>query len=128
MYWFRWHVPPVSTVPPQENVGAMHGIELGFVFGNLDLTAVPHSRTTNQRELAQRRLLSRRIMDAWLSFAHTGNPNPTRHPGVPTWPSYAVPRRATMVWNVTPQIVDAPRDGERALWNAQSFSTWDFTP
>ena len=128
MYWFRWHVPYVKSLPPQENVGAMHGIELGFVFGNLDLTAVPRSRTTNTHELAERRLLSNRIMDAWLSFARTGNPNAMHDPGVPTWPSYTVPKRATMSWNVAPQIVDAPLDGERALWDAESFNTWDFTP
>ena len=128
MYWFRWHVPYVKRLPPQENVGAMHGIELGFVFGNLDLTAVPRSRTTNKRELAERRLLSNRIMDAWLSFARTGNPNAMHDPGVPIWPSYTVPKRATMSWNVAPQVVDAPLDGERALWDAETFSAWDFTP
>jgi para-nitrobenzyl esterase len=128
MYWFRWHVPSVKGLPPQENVGAMHGIELGFVFGNLDLTAVPRSRTTNKRELADRRLLSNRLMDAWLSFARTGDPNSRHDPGVPAWPSYSMPKRATMSWNATPQIIDAPQDAERALWDAESFNVWDFTP
>jgi para-nitrobenzyl esterase len=128
MYWFRWHVPYEPGLPPQQNLGAIHGIELGFVFGNLDLTSVPHSATTDPRERAARRLLANRIMDAWLSFARSGDPNAYRDRGVPSWPSYDRPARATMTWNLVPQVVAAPRDDERALWGRETFDTWDFTP
>ena len=128
MYWFRWHVPYARGLPPQQNLGAIHGIELGFVFGNLDLTSIPHSATNDPRERAARRRLSNRIMDAWLSFARSGDPSAGHDPGVPTWPSYSLPRRATMAWNLTPRMLAAPADDERALWTRESFDTWDFTP
>jgi para-nitrobenzyl esterase len=128
MYWFRWHVPYEPGLPPQQNLGAIHGIELGFVFGNLDLTSVPHSATTDPREHAARRLLSNRIMDAWLSFARSGDPNAHHDPGVPAWPSYDLPARATLAWNLVPRVLDAPRDDERALWAGETFDSWDFTP
>jgi len=128
MYLFRWHVPFVPGAPAAQNLGAIHGIELGFVFGNLDLATVPHSATKDPVQLAERRLLSDRIMDAWLSFARTGNPNTGRGAGVPAWPAYSAATRATMTWDAAPAIVDAPADAERALWDAESFATWDFTP
>ncbi len=128
MYSFRWHVPYVAGLPPTQNLGAIHGIELGFVFGNLDLTSLPHHATTDPRELRARRLLSNRIMDAWLSFARSGDPSAGHDRGVPSWPSYTAPRRATLVWGLTPRVLDAPQDGERALWAGETFNVWDFTP
>ena len=128
MYLFRWHVPFAAGVPPVQNLGAIHGIELGFVFGNLDLSTVPRSATNDPAQLAERRLLSNRVMDAWLSFARSGDPNAGRGPGVPKWPAYTAPARATMAWDAKPAIVGAPADDERALWDGQSFATWDFTP
>ena len=128
MYWFRWHVPYEPGLPPTQNLGAIHGIELGFVFGNLDLTGIPHSATTDPGERAARRLLANRMMDAWLSFARSGNPSASHDQGVPSWPTYDPRARATMAWNLTPRALDAPGDDERALWAAESFDTWDFTP
>ena len=128
MYLFRWHVPFAAGAPPAQNLGAIHGIELGFVFGNLDLSTVPRSATRDPAQLAERRLLSDRVMAAWLSFARSGDPNAARGTGVPAWPAYGTPARATMAWDATPTIVDAPADDERALWDGESFATWDFTP
>ncbi len=128
MYWFRWHVPFQPGLPPTQNLGATHGIELGFVFGNLDLTGLPHHVATSAREQAARRLLSNRMMDAWLSFARSGDPNAAHDPGVPQWPSYTPAVRATLSWNLLPRVVNAPLDSERALWAGESFNTWDYTP
>jgi len=128
MYLFRWHVPFAPGAPAAQNLGAIHGIELGFVFGNLDLSTVPRSATHDPAQLAERRLLSDRVMDAWLSFARTGDPNATRGAGVPAWQAYAAPSRSTLAWDATPAILGAPADDERALWDGESFATWDFTP
>lgn len=128
MYLFRWHVPFDPAAPPAQNLGAIHAIELGFVFGNLDLSTVPRSATKDPAQLAQRRRLSNRVMDAWLSFARSGDPNAARGAGVPVWPAYTRATRATMAWDATPAILRAPFDDERALWDGQSFAAWDFTP
>jgi para-nitrobenzyl esterase len=54
------------------------------------------------------------MQDAWLAFARTGRP---RAAGLPEWPAYAPPRRATMVFADEPQVVDAPQEVERAVWD-----------
>ncbi|WP_326569639.1 carboxylesterase family protein [Amycolatopsis rhabdoformis] len=64
VYEFAWP-------SPLPGVGAAHGIELGFVFGNLGLSGL--EGPTPPRELAGR------VQSAWVSFAATGDPG---------WPRY----------------------------------------
>ena len=66
-------------VPPTEmgaQLGAYHGSELPYVFGNLET-----SQVYNQTDLD----LSKAIMGYWTRFAKTGNPNGG---GQTEWPSY----------------------------------------
>jgi len=57
-------------------LGAHHGVELAYVFGNL---APPESYNEVDRKL------SHDMMEYWVNFAKTGNPNSK---GLPEWPSY----------------------------------------
>jgi para-nitrobenzyl esterase len=56
------------------------------------------------------------MSDAWIAFARTGNPN---HPGMPTWPTYDAKTRATMVFDVTSQVINDPRTAERKVWEGR---------
>lgn len=58
-------------------LGVHHGVDLAYVFGNMD--ASDGYDDTD-------RALSRTMMDTWVNFARTGNPN---SPGLPDWPAYA---------------------------------------
>jgi carboxylesterase type B len=60
-------------------------------------------------------VLSGQMQDAWLAFARSGRP---RAAGLPEWPAYAPPRRATRVLANPPGLVDAPQESERAVWDA----------
>ncbi len=112
MYRFDWRPDAPAGTPPEQDVGAMHCLELPFVFGTLRFDWIPHATTRDPTELARRRTLSERMMDAWLSFARTGNPN---------WTPYEKTRRTTMLWDDNPHAVGAPADDERALWDAYPF-------
>ena len=57
--------------------------------------------------------LAEKVMDAWLTFARTGDPN---HAGLDPWPAYDTERRATMEFGQSCQVVDAPQDAERRAW------------
>jgi para-nitrobenzyl esterase len=91
-------------------LGACHALEIPFVFGTLANPGV--DKFAGSGPDADK--LSTQMMDAWLAFARTGDPN---HDGASVeWPAYDVDRRATMVFGPDTHVEDAPYDEERALW------------
>jgi len=59
------------------------------------------------------RAVSDAMQDAFIAFARSGDPN---HAGLPRWEPYALPRRQTMIFDLTPRMADDPRGAERALF------------
>lgn len=107
MYLFSWQLP--------NNYGAMHGLEIGFVFNrffNVDIPTLP-------KKSEETETLSLNMMDSWVSFAKTGNPN---HDGIPKWPSYDIEKRSTIVFDKNIKIWDDPLGKERELW--YGMNTW----
>jgi para-nitrobenzyl esterase len=92
--------------------GAPHTLDIPLVFGTLDA----QGSITGTDESAQK--MSAQMMDAFIAFARTGNPNA---PSIPSWAPYTLPRRETMVFNVPSQLVDDPRGGERRLFATVPF-------
>lgn len=103
-YLFTW-----QATAPDRPQGAIHALDLPFVFGTLDLSEI--GRLAGRTPAAY--ALSAQMQDAWLAFARTGSP---RTENLPEWRPYAPPRRATMLLNEQPALVDAPMEQERAVW------------
>lgn len=95
---------------PGKPQGAIHAMELPFVFGTLEGTEL--GATAGATPAA--RELSAAVQDAWVAFARDGRP---RSPRLPDWPRYEPSRRATMILGAHPAIAAAPREIERALWD-----------
>jgi para-nitrobenzyl esterase len=95
-------------------LGTFHGLELPFLWG-LDYAPALWPAIGDADDLAAARELSAAMQDAWLAFARTGDPN---HAGLPSWPVYEAGRRATLQFGRTPVVEDAPREAERAFWEA----------
>lgn len=104
MYLFSW-----SSPARRGELGACHAIELPFVFGTLDAPGM--DRFSGSGPDAEQ--LAERMMDAWLAFARTGDPN---HAGLPKWERYEPTRRATMDLGAEPSLCDAPMERERRAW------------
>jgi|TARA_Y100000310_G_scaffold330200_1_gene401460 para-nitrobenzyl esterase len=97
-----------STTKPA--MGACHALEIPFVFGNLDAAGLVRELiedSTNEKTL------SAHMMDAWIAFAHTGNPG---HAGIGEWLPYDGSDRATMLFDTSSGMVHSPFDRERLAW------------
>jgi para-nitrobenzyl esterase len=107
MYLFSWRLPNIY--------GAMHGLEIGFVFNrffNIDLPTLP-------KKSEETELLSQNMMDSWVFFARTGNPN---HAGIPKWPTYDIEKRSTLVFDKEVKVWNDPMGKEREMW--YGMNTW----
>jgi para-nitrobenzyl esterase len=104
-YLFNYRSPAAGGF-----LGACHAMEIPFVFGTL--TDPPIDRFTGTG--AGPEGLSRRMMEAWLSFAHGGDPSTDELP----WPTFDAERRATMVFDEQSRVEDAPLDDERRAWHS----------
>lgn len=58
------------------------------------------------------------MMDSFVAFARTGRPD---NAAIPEWVPYALPRRATMVFDRATRVEDDPRGGERRLFAKVPF-------
>jgi para-nitrobenzyl esterase len=109
-YYFAKHPP----APPEErfvenlgkDLGAYHGAELPYVFGNFVPPEWPWTGT--DRELAQT------ISQYWVNFATNGDPNAA---GLPQWPAFD-PNSSSVLYidnSITPGAI--PNQKYIALWD-----------
>ena len=105
-YLFDWRPPLVGA-----RVGSCHGLELPFVFGTLRAPGVRQvlGATRTARDL------SRDMQQAWLAFAHTGDPG---HEHLPDWPRYSPGSGATMGFADESALSSGPSAEERIFWQA----------
>src|SRR3954470_11045700 len=108
MYLFDWESPAMGGA-----LGACHALELPFVFGTLHSPGL--DKFAGSGPEADR--LSEQMMDAWLAFARSGDPNTS---GLPEWSTYDGTARATMVFGAQTHVENAPYDDERLLWQTST--------
>jgi para-nitrobenzyl esterase len=99
-YLFTWKSPAMKGA-----FGSCHALEVGFVFGNYDNTFCGSGPDADA--------LSRKIQDAWVAFARTGNPSCD---SVGKWEPYGN-SRTTMILDKTCHPENAPYEDERSIWD-----------
>lgn len=104
MYRFDWESSAFGGV-----LGAAHAMDLPFVWNTLD-TGLSRLFTGDAPE---RQPLADLMHASWAAFIRTGNPTLA---SLPAWPPYDLQRRATMIFNHVPQVLDDPQGQMRALW------------
>lgn len=101
MYYFTWQSPVSGG-----KLKSFHTLEIPFHQENVDeakgMTGAGQDRYALQDKMSL----------AWTNFARTGNPN---HKGLPTWPTFDLTNRATMILNNDPKVVNDPHGEERKL-------------
>lgn len=88
VYEFAWESP--VKVEGGFALKSPHTICIPFAFGTVDAAAAMVGTGQNRYALLEK------MMDAWIAFARTGNPN---HGGLPEWKPYDSGARATMVFD-----------------------------
>jgi para-nitrobenzyl esterase len=93
--------------PTQPRRGAPHTMDIALAFGTLEAAG---SFTGTGRGA---RAASATLMAAFTHFARSGDPNGG---GVPRWPQYRLPQRATLLVDAASRAADDPRRWERELF------------
>ena len=83
LYMFNWN-------PEGNSLGACHGMELPFMFNNIELQPEMTGATKEAYELADK------MSSAWIAFIRNGNPNTK---GLPTWEPYNDNTSPTMIFD-----------------------------
>jgi para-nitrobenzyl esterase len=105
VYEFAWSSP--VEVGSGVTLRSPHTTCIPFAFGNVDAAAAMLGTSP------ERYALSEKMMDAWIAFARTGNPN---HPGLPEWKPYDAASRDTLVFDSECSAVrDRGREDRLAL-------------
>jgi para-nitrobenzyl esterase len=95
------------SYPASRLYGAIHGIELPFVFGTLSSVPgyVPDATAS---------ALSEAMNASWARFAAAGDPN---GPGLTSWPAYDSAKDRTLVWDSPPGPADGIRTANCNFWD-----------
>jgi para-nitrobenzyl esterase len=105
MYLFGWKTPMQGG-----KLGATHALELPFVFGLMRDKEIGLWPKKTEETVA----LSEKMMDCWISFAKTGNPN---HQNIPNLPPYDTDNRPTIIFDKEVTIQNDPNQEERSIWD-----------
>lgn len=96
MYRFDWESPVAGGA-----LKACHALEIPFVWNNLNEPQT-NQLTGNSPE---QKGIAKQMHQAWIAFAHSGNPN---HEGIPDWPEYNLTKRETMLFNEESKVESNP--------------------
>jgi para-nitrobenzyl esterase len=101
-------IPANTDLIEREYAGAYHGADIMYALGNLD------ARPWNWTDLDWQ--LSNQMMDAWVDFARTGDPDKS---GDSYWPALnATIDGPVKIWDIRPRLdTTGPTTERTALWD-----------
>ena len=108
-YRFDWEEPMAG------DFWALHGGDVGFVFGTQDLPTIIDAKSDAVAERGKRYrnkewyAVRDAMMDSWIAFAKTGNPG---NKTVPDWPVYSLTSRAFMRFDARSSVGHGPLPAE----------------
>lgn len=106
MYRFDWESKAFGGA-----LKACHALEIPFVWNTLHKENV-HLFTGESPDLDQ---LAKQMHQAWIAFAHHGDPN---HALLPNWPKYTAEQQATLLFNTETTVVNAPHKEDCQFWDS----------
>jgi para-nitrobenzyl esterase len=112
-YRFDWDgLPRFLGTDLARLLGAAHGFELPFLFGNFELgSSVLAQALFPESSRAARERLSAQMMSYWTEFARTGRPGRGRAGDQPEWRPWSGAPDAGPDRSATLLVLDEPADG-----------------
>lgn len=115
-YLYRLDWRPTVASDHGFDYGCPHATDLGLTLGTADAYPEMYSGECSQG-------LTNQMMDTWIAFAQTGDPN---HAGLPEWPPYDTEQRPTMVFDAdghtaTSHLQLDPDPDRRVFWQSVAF-------
>ena len=104
---------------------SLHVTEVPYVFGQLKWPGFA-GLLLNFRHYPGAVRLKDAIQDAWISFAHTGVPDITTSSLTLEWPQYDPEDRMTLIFKKKTELVSAPEEKERAVWDEVDAQLYGF--
>lgn len=104
LYEFTWKTPVLDGM-----LKTPHTLCIPFVFGNVEIAREFVGTGSEQAALMDT------VMETWLAFARTGNPNNTR---LPDWTPYNASDRTTMIFDNECGPVQDPKQEDRLTINS----------
>ena len=102
IYRFDWDEQGANWLIDSSNlIGASHGMEVNFVFGDFD-TGIQIPFTNTSKNAAGREKLSRAIRAYWSNFARFGDPNNVNESNRLHWNAWHPDSRQTMIFDNLP--------------------------
>jgi para-nitrobenzyl esterase len=95
MYCLIWETPVLNGL-----FKSPHTLEIPLMFDNVDKARVLVGSGPQPEAIAGA------MSDAWLAFAHAGDPNTK---ALPRWPPYTAGQRATMLFDVDSRVANDPQ-------------------
>jgi para-nitrobenzyl esterase len=112
VYRFEW----ASPILKMAGAGSFHGLEIPFVFANVDSGMGKILKLIATKKLITR--LSGQMQTAWINFARYGNPNGK---GPDAWKMYDADKRVTMIFNKKTKPVSDPDARQRKAWEGVKY-------
>ena len=107
MYLLTWGSPPTGAA-----LGAFHGLDLPFMWNQLDAAGVRGARRPSAVA---------RFAGPCTGPGSSSSAPACPAPRLPDWPAYDPHRRATMLLDEPSRVVDDPLGEERRLWDGVHF-------
>lgn len=104
LYEFTWKTPVLDGI-----LKTPHTLCIPFAFGNIEIAKEFVGEGERQKALQDK------VMNAWIAFARTGNPN---HASLANWPAFNLEARPTMIFDDDTRVENNPKPEDLARINA----------
>lgn len=121
-YQYQFTSPSAYIPESGKPLALSHAVIIGYLFGTYNMSDEA-AEFFGKGDAAD--TLAGVVMDTWINFARTGNP---QSDALPDWAPYDAQSRTTAILGHPAELVCAPFEEERALWDGRAQTALPLGP